>query len=88
MGKGVCGTAAAEDKTQRIDNVHLFPGHIACDSSSNSEIVIPIHNGDHIVAVLDIDSPIYNRFTQTDQDNLEAFVATLEEITDFSPLAL
>ena len=66
MGKGVCGTAAAEDKTQRIDNVHLFPGHIACDSSSNSEIVIPIHNGDHIVAVLDIDSPIYNRFTQTD----------------------
>ena len=79
MGKGVCGTAAAEDKTQRIDNVHLFPGHIACDSSSNSEIVIPIHNGDHIVAVLDIDSPIYN---------LEAFVATLEEITDFSPLAL
>lgn len=88
MGKGVCGTAAAEDKTQRIDNVHLFPGHIACDSSSNSEIVIPIHNGDHIVAVLDIDSPIYNRCTQTDQDNLEAFVATLEEITDFSPLAL
>ena len=88
MGKGVCGTAAAADKTQRTDNVHLFPGHIAWDSSSNSETVIPIHNGDHNVAVLDIDSPINNRFTQTDQDNLEAFVATLEEITDFSPLAL
>lgn len=86
IGKGVCGTAAAQDTTQRIDNVHLFPGHIACDSASNSELVIPIHHDGKVVALLDMDSPIYSRFSQTDQDELESFVRTLEEITDFSAI--
>lgn len=71
LGKGVCGTAAAEGKTQRIDNVHEFPGHIACDSASNSEIVLPLYCRGALWGVLDIDSPKYSRFTQADQDGLE-----------------
>lgn len=71
LGKGVCGTAAAEGKTQRIDNVHEFPGHIACDSASNSEIVLPLYRGGKLWGVLDIDSPNFSRFTQVDQDGLE-----------------
>ena len=86
-GKGVCGTAVLEDATQRIDNVHLFPGHIACDSASNSELVIPIHHDGKVVALLDMDSPIYNRFSENDQKELESFVRTLEEITEFSPIS-
>ena len=80
VGRGVCGTAVAEDKTQRVANVHEFPGHIACDSASNSEIVIPIHVGGEIWGVLDIDSPYLNRFTEEDQAGLERFVAMLEKI--------
>ena len=87
IGKGVCGTAVLEDATQRIDNVHLFPGHIACDSASNSELVIPIHHDGKVVALLDMDSPIYNRFSENDQKDLEAFVQTLEEITEFSSIS-
>lgn len=87
IGKGVCGTAVAEDATQRINNVHLFPGHIACDSASNSELVIPIHHDGEVVALLDMDSPIYNRFSENDQKDLEAFVQTLEEITEFSSIS-
>ncbi len=87
IGKGVCGTAVAEDATQRIDNVHLFPGHIACDSASNSELVIPIHHDGKVVALLDMDSPIYNRFSENDQKELESFVRTLEEITEFSSIS-
>lgn len=87
IGKGVCGTAVAEDATQRIDNVHLFPGHIACDSTSNSELVIPIHHDGKVVALLDMDSPIYNRFSENDQKELESFVRTLEEITEFSSIS-
>lgn len=87
IGKGVCGTAVAEDATQRINNVHLFPGHIACDSASNSELVIPIHHDGKVVALLDMDSPIYNRFSENDQKDLEAFVRTLEEITEFSSIS-
>ncbi|WP_298761114.1 GAF domain-containing protein [uncultured Megasphaera sp.] len=87
IGKGVCGTAVLEDATQRIDNVHLFPGHIACDSASNSELVIPIHHDDKVVALLDMDSPIYNRFSENDQKELESFVRALEEITEFSPIS-
>lgn len=87
IGKGVCGTAVAEDATQRINNVHLFPGHIACDSASNSELVIPIHHDGKVVALLDMDSPIYNRFSGNDQKDLEAFVQTLEEITEFSSIS-
>ena len=80
FGKGVCGTAVAEDRTQLVKNVHEFPGHIACDSASNSEIVVPIHAGAEICGVLDIDSPLLGRFTEEDKAGLEAFVRTLESI--------
>ena len=73
IGKGVCGTAAAEDKTQLVKNVHEFPGHIACDSASNSEIVVPLHSGDSVCGVLDIDSPHLGRFSEEDREGLEAF---------------
>lgn len=80
-GKGVCGTAVAGDRTQLVKNVHEFPGHIACDSASNSEIVIPIHTGDSVYGVLDIDSPQLGRFTEEDKEGLEAFVHVLESTT-------
>ncbi|NLC33471.1 MAG: GAF domain-containing protein, partial [Clostridiales bacterium] len=70
MGKGVCGTAALEDKTIIVDNVHHFPGHITCDSASNSEIVIPIRVGGIVIGVLDIDSPSFSRFDRQDQQGL------------------
>lgn len=79
VGKGVCGTAVAEDKPQRVADVHAFPGHIACDSASRSELVIPIHGGGRIWGVLDIDSPHENRFTPEDQQGLEACVQVLEK---------
>ena len=82
-GKGVCGTAMAADETQLVPDVHAFPGHIACDSASNSEIVIPIHKGGKVVAVLDIDSPTKRRFTAADQEGLERFVRALEEAIQF-----
>ena len=78
VGKGVCGTAVAEDATQLVPDVHQFPGHIACDSASNSEIVVPIHVGGQVWGVLDIDSPLVGRFTEEDRLNLEDFVAVLE----------
>jgi len=78
MGRGVCGTAVAEDKTQLVHDVHQFPGHIACDSASNSEIVIPIHAEGRIVGVLDIDSPCVGRFTEEDRTGLDEFVRILE----------
>ena len=80
VGKGVCGTAVAENATQLVPDVHLFPGHIACDCASNSEIVVPIRVNGQIVGVLDIDSPEKNRFTQEDQAGLEAFVKILETV--------
>jgi L-methionine (R)-S-oxide reductase len=76
-GKGVCGTAVEERKTQRIADVHSFPGHIACDGATKSEIVIPIMIHDQIFGVLDIDSPIKDRFDETDQIYLEKFAAIL-----------
>lgn len=79
LGRGVCGTAAQQDETQVVDNVHLFPGHIACDSASNSEIVIPFHKGGIVAGVLDIDSQIYSRFSDDDRTGLEAFVRIIEE---------
>lgn len=79
VGKGVCGTAVAEDRTQRVANVHDFPGHIACDSASNSEIVVPIHRDGKVVAVLDLDSPAFDRFDADDQAGLEALVRVIEE---------
>ena len=84
LGKGVCGTAAERDETQLVANVHEFAGHIACDSASNSEIVVPIHFGGKVIGVLDIDSPSLARFSEEDRDGLELFVRTLEEVTDFS----
>lgn len=80
VGKGVCGTAVAQNATQRVADVHAFPGHIACDSASNSEIVIPIRVKGDIWGVLDIDSPVFNRFSEADQAGLENFVAILENI--------
>jgi GAF domain-containing protein len=77
IGRGVCGTAASTLETQLIDNVHEFPGHIACDANSKSEIVIPIVKNQELYGVLDIDAPIYNRFTETDQKYLEMFVEIL-----------
>ena len=79
IGKGVCGTAAAEKKTQLVKDVHTFPGHIACDCASNSEIVVPILAGGEVKAVLDIDSPSFSRFTAADREGLEAFVRVLEQ---------
>ena len=80
VGKGVCGTAVAEDKVQLVYDVHDFPGHIACDCASNSEIVIPIHVNGEIWGVLDIDSPHFERFSETDREGLERFVKVLENI--------
>jgi len=80
VGKGVCGTAVAEDRTQLVPDVHRFPGHIACDSASNSEIVIPIHVRGEIWGVLDIDSPYYDRFAENDREGLEQFVEILENV--------
>ena len=86
LGKGVCGTAAQSDETQLVKDVHQFPGHIACDSASNSEIVVPIHSEGRVVAVLDIDSPSLGRFDENDKEGLEQFVKALEESIDFSEL--
>ena len=79
IGKGVCGTAAKEDRTQVVPDVHKFPGHIACDSASNSEIVVPMHRHGEVFGVLDIDSPLFGRFDDTDKAGLEAFVRILEK---------
>lgn len=80
VGKGVCGTAVAEDRTQLVPDVHQFPGHIACDSASNSEIVVPIHVRGKIWGVLDIDSPYFDRFRESDREGLEEFVGILENV--------
>ena len=79
VGKGVCGTAAQERKTILVEDVHAFPGHIACDGASNSEIVVPIFKDGAVYGVLDIDSPCFARFTAEDQAGLEALVKVLEE---------
>ncbi|MBQ6802530.1 MAG: GAF domain-containing protein, partial [Oscillospiraceae bacterium] len=79
IGRGVCGTAVFEDKTQLVYDVHQFPGHIACDCASNSEIVVPIHKNGKIWGVLDIDSPITGRFSEKDKTGLEEFVKILEK---------
>lgn len=77
-GRGVCGTAAATGRTQRVENVHDFPGHIACDCASNSEIVVPIVHEGRVAAVLDLDSPSFARFTEADAAGLEDFARVLE----------
>ena len=86
MGKGVCGTSAIKDETVLVRNVHEFPGHIACDSASNSEIVIPLHVRNRLFGVLDIDSPKLERFDETDKENLEIIARIIEraiESTDY-----
>lgn len=80
MENGVCGKAATTRKTQLVEDVHKFKGHIACDSNTNSEIVIPIVKEDMLIGVLDIDSPIFNRFDEIDRIYLEQFVEQIKEI--------
>ena len=78
FGKGVCGTAAAANRVVRVEDVHAFAGHIACDSASNSEIVLPLHVAGTVVGVLDIDSPVVARFTEQDEQGLRLVVHALE----------
>ena len=80
VGKGVCGRAAAENKVQRVEDVHAFPGHIACDSASNSEIVLPLYCRGEIWGVLDIDSPSFGRFTRADAQGLEEISAIISNM--------
>lgn len=80
VGNGVCGTAVQKDEIVLVKNVHEFPGHIACDSASNSEIVLPLHVNGQIVGVLDIDSPSFSRFDEVDKKGLSEFVNILEQI--------
>lgn len=84
FGRGVCGTAAATKTSQLVEDVHQFPGHIACDSVSNSEVVVPIVKDNQVVGVLDIDSPSVARFTQEDLIGLEQVVKALESCANFS----
>lgn len=77
MGKGVCGSALQQNKTLRVANVHEFPGHIACDERSQSEIVVPIYREGHPVGVLDLDAPVLDRFSKEDQSGLEQLIAAL-----------
>jgi len=82
IGKGVCGTAARDRRTIVVKDVHEFPGHIACDSASNSEVVVPIVAGGKVVGVLDLDSPLVNRFDEADARALEAVVQAFLAGTD------
>lgn len=84
--KGVCGTAYSQRKIMLVDNVHEFPGHIACDPASSSEIVLPVIVGGEVIAVLDIDSPEKARFDELDRKYLKDFVDILVDETDFLPL--
>ncbi|MBU2976905.1 GAF domain-containing protein [Alteromonas sp. C1M14] len=79
MGRGVCGTAASERQTMMVADVHEFAGHIACDAASNSEIVVPLIVNDKLLGVLDIDSPLKNRFNDSDKQGVESLAATLIE---------
>lgn len=79
IGKGVCGTAVKENRIIRVEDVHLFKGHIACDCASESEIVLPIHHDDKIIGVLDIDSPVKSRFTVEDEKGLAELVKVIEK---------
>lgn len=80
IGRGVCGTAAAKDEIMLVENVHEFPGHIACDSASKSEIVVPMHKDGEVIGVLDIDSPHLARFDEEDRQGLSEIMRTLEDM--------
>ncbi|MFP6850767.1 MAG: GAF domain-containing protein [Pseudomonas sp.] len=82
FGRGVCGAAAATGQTQRIENVHEFTGHIACDSESNSELVVPLFKDGCLLGVFDLDSPSLGRFSAADQAGIEQLVAVFVELTD------
>jgi L-methionine (R)-S-oxide reductase len=84
FGRGVCGAAAASRETQRVEDVHAFPGHIACDSASNSELVIPLLKDGRLIGVLDLDSPRTARFSEADQQGLEQLASIFLEATDCS----
>ena len=86
LGRGVCGTAAERDETQLVPDVHAFPGHIACDGASRSEIVVPLHAEGRVVGVLDVDSPRLARFTEDDRAGLEGFAGELEKIAEWREL--
>lgn len=83
LGRGVCGTAARDDATQLVPDVHEFPGHIACDSASAAEVVVPLHSGGAVVGVLDIDSPTKGRFSEADAVGFEAIARAIEEVVRF-----
>ena len=83
IGSGVCGCCVRQDRTIAVADVHTFPGHIACDSASNSEIVIPIHCGGRVAAVLDIDSPLLDRFSEEDRTGLESIVSLMEKMLEW-----
>ena len=83
IGSGVCGCCVRQDRTIAVADVHTFPGHIACDSASNSEIVIPIHCGGRVAAVLDIDSPLLDRFSEEDRTGLERIVSLMEKMLEW-----
>ena len=80
VGNGVCGTAAATGKVQRVEDVHAFPGHIACDAASNSEIVVPLYRGETVIGVLDIDSPVTDRFSAADETGIVALARLFERV--------
>ncbi len=82
FGKGVCGAAAASLQTQRVEDVHAFPGHIACDSASNSELVVPLVKEGKLIGVLDLDSPKLARFSEADQRGIEALAAIFLRLTE------
>lgn len=84
IGKGVCGTAVERRESIVVEDVHKFPGHIACDSASRSEIVVPVFHGDQVIGVLDIDSPETGRFSPGDREGLERFVRVLESGVDWA----
>ena len=83
VGQGVCGTAIEQDQVQNVPDVHRFPGHIACDSASNSEIVFPLHKDGKPVAVLDMDSPLFRRFSEEDEAGLREIAGLIEILTDW-----
>ncbi len=88
IGKGVCGTAVEEKRILRVEDVHQFPGHIACDSASRSEIVIPLEKEGEIFGVLDIDSPVLNRFLEEDEAGLKEIAGLIQEMAVFRDLEL
>lgn len=88
VGRGVCGTAVKEERTVLVPDVHAFPGHIACDEASRSEVVVPIRKDGRIVGVLDVDSPTAGRFTPDDAAGLEKIVGVIERLCDFSRLRI